>query len=218
MKLYIAIGVVLLFLLMSFASFAQKQISTQAFPSGIADRLNNADFMEQGDMKIYKDKYLDAISLPIGGIGSGCIQINGKAERSVWQIFNNYCEAFIPDSFFAIRSQVKNKAAVVKALQTSQVGPFEKMDSLTFRGEYPFGWYDFIDKDLPVKVSLETFNPLIPLNSKDSSIPCAIFNFTVSNPNDTAGKCEFIGFSEKCCRVYGFGKTEMAGPGWRNRL
>lgn len=212
MKRNIANGVVVLVLLMSSVGFAQEQISTQSLPACIVERLNEPALMEQGDTKIYSGEYLDAISMPIGGIGTGCIQINGQAERTIWQIFNNYCQAYVPDSFFAIRSQVKNKDAVVRVLQTSKAGSFEKMDSLTFRGEYPFGWYDFIDDDLPVKVSMETFNPLIPLNSKDSAIPCAIFNITVSNPTDTAVEVSLLATQQNAAGFMCAEKQAWSGP------
>jgi len=206
------IYVVIVVVLVVNSAFAQEQTSTQSLPECIVERLNEPALMEQGDTKIYSGEYLDAISLPVGGIGTGCIQINGQAERTIWQIFNNHCEAHIPDSFFAIRSQVKNKDAVVRVLQTSKVGPFEKMDSLTFRGEYPFGWYDFIDDDLPVKVSMETFNPLIPLNSKNSAIPCAIFNITVSNPTDTAVEVSLLSAQKNAAGFMCAEKPIWSGP------
>ena len=203
---------VLLVLLMLSVGFAQEQTSTQSLPECIVERLNEPALVKQGDTKIYSGQYLDAISMPIGGIGTGCIQINGQAQRTIWQIFNNYCIAHIDDSFFAIRWQEKNKDAVVRVLQTSKVGPFEKMDSLTFRGEYPFGWYDFIEDDLPVKVSMETFNPLIPLNSKDSAIPCAIFNITVSNPTDSAVEVSLLAAQKNAAGFMCAEKPVWPGP------
>jgi uncharacterized protein (DUF608 family) len=87
----------------------------------------------------------------------------------------------VPNSFFAVRVKLPDRAPVVRALQTAPVGPFQAMRELSFRGEYPFGWYSFADPAVAVKVSMETFNPLVPLDAKNSSIPCAIFNFTAEN-------------------------------------
>lgn len=204
--------VVVFVVLMSSVGFAQEQIPDQSLPECIVERLNDPALTGQGDTKIYSGEYLDAISLPIGGIGTGCIQKNGRAERTIWQIFNNYCEAQVDDSFFAIRAREKNKDAVVRVLQTSKVGPFEKMDSLTFRGEYPFGWYDFVDDNMPVKVSMETFNPLIPLNAKDSAIPCAIFNITVSNPTDTDVEVSLLASQKNAAGFMCTEKLTWSGP------
>ena len=47
--------------------------------------------------------------------------------------------------------------------------------------EYPFARVNFKDSELPVKVSMEAYTPFIPLNTDDSSIPCAIIRYTVKN-------------------------------------
>jgi uncharacterized protein (DUF608 family) len=153
----------------------------------------------------------------VGGIGAGLIQMNGKAERSVWQIFNNFTQASVPDSFMAIRA-----GGVVRALQTSSVGPFTKMNSLRFRGEYPFAWYDFEDPELPVKVGLEVHSPMIPLDAKASAIPCAIFNVTVENPTDSELDVEVLSAQQNAvgylgndpilgrrCKEYGGNQNRM---------
>jgi len=148
----------------------------------LAAMMTDERLFARGERRVYKQESLAAIRLPVGGIGAGSIQIDGKATRPVWQIFNNMNQTGVPDCFFAIR--ITGGKPILKALQTEPAGTFAAMKSLTFRGEYPFGWYDFADPDLPVQVSLETFNPLIPLNTKDSAIPCAIHNITVKNPTD----------------------------------
>jgi len=148
----------------------------------LAKLLTDEWLFARGETRGYQGESLGAIRLPVGGIGAGSIQMDGKATRPVWQIFNNMSQAAVPDSFFAIR--IKGDKPILKALQTEPVGTLAAMRALSFRGEYPYGWYDFDDPDLPVKVSLETFNPLIPLNTKDSAIPCAIYNITVKNPAD----------------------------------
>ena len=50
-----------------------------------------------------------------------------------------------------------------------------------FTGSYPFANIDFIDAKLPVEVSLEAFNPMIPLETGDSSLPVAILTYHVKN-------------------------------------
>ena len=137
----------------------------------------------RGETKVYRDEYLEAVSLPLGGLGTGYIQMDGQGRRHAWQLWRNFTYFPLPHSFFAVRARrVGDESPVARALQTVKEGPFQAMDSLSFRGEYPFGWYDFDDAGLPVKVSLEAFSPLIPLNEKDSAIPCAMFNVTVENP------------------------------------
>lgn len=148
--------------------------------------------LAQGEPFVYRGEHLAAISLPIGGIGAGSIQINGRAERAVWQIFNNYQYVTVPNSFFAVRAKSDVGPPVVRALQTAPVGPFAAVQDLRFRGEYPFGWYEFDDAALPVKVSIETFSPLVPLEAMTSAMPCAIFNLTAENPTDKPVEVSFL--------------------------
>ncbi len=134
----------------------------------------------------YEGEYLTGLDFPVGALGGSVIRMNGKAERAWWQIFNNYEEragsGIVPNSFFAIRTKT-DSVTHVKALQTSSVGSFPAMSSLSFQGEYPFGWFQFEDDELPVEMSLEAYNPLIPMDLKNSAIPCGIFRFKVSNPS-----------------------------------
>src|SRR2546425_479877 len=55
-----------------------------------------------------------------------------------------------------------------------------------FTGSYPFANIDFIDAKLPVEVSLEAFNPMIPLETGDSSLPVAVLSYTVKNRTASA--------------------------------
>jgi non-lysosomal glucosylceramidase len=147
-----------------------------------AQLVQDPALFQRGEPFVYRDEHLGAISLPLGGIGTGLLQINGQAERHVWQIFNNHKHALVPHSFFAVRVETATGGPVVRALQTAPVGAFAAMESLSFRGEYPFGWYEFEDPELPIKVGMEAFNPLVPLDVRSSAVPCAVFNLSVENP------------------------------------
>ena len=137
----------------------------------------------RGESRVYTGEHLTGISLPVGGIGAGSIQIDGRGVRHVWQIFNNMNQAHVPNSFFAIRVKPAGGKPILRALQTEPVGGFPAMKTLSFRGEYPFGWFTFEDPDLPVEVTLEAFNPLIPLDLRSSAMPCAICSISVHNPS-----------------------------------
>jgi len=135
----------------------------------------------RGEPHIYQGEYLGAIRLPVGGVGTGSVQMDGHARRAAWQLWRNFTEFPLPHSLFGVRAQIPGAAPVVRALQTIGEGPFLRLKDLTFRGEYPFGWYTFNDPDVPVQLSMEVFNPLIPLDEKNSALPCAIFNITAEN-------------------------------------
>jgi uncharacterized protein (DUF608 family) len=166
---------------------------------------------------IYQGEYLTGIDFPVGALGGSVIRMNGKAERQWWQIFNNFEEragsGIVPNSFFAIRAKSKGKP-VVRVLQTSAVGDFDAMDELTMQGEYPFGWYKFVDNELPVKVSMEAYNPLIPMDMKNSAIPCGIFSIKVSNPTDQTIEVSILGTQQNAIGFSGY--DIIAGPNNRS--
>ncbi len=161
----------------------------------------------------YQGKYLTGLDFPIGAVGGSVIRMNGKAERQWWQIFNNFEEragsGIVPNSFFAIRTKTK-KTTVVKALQTSSVGSFSPMDSLSFQGEFPLGWYNFGDDELPVEVTLEAYNPLIPMDMKNSSIPCGIFSITVKNTSEDKIEINLLATQQNAVGFSGY--DTITGP------
>ncbi|MCC6123875.1 MAG: glucosylceramidase [Pirellulales bacterium] len=164
--------------------FALRPLSAETEASRakrMAELTDPERLFARGESRIYRDEYLMAIRIPIGGLGTGSIQMDGQGRRAAWQLWRNFTDFPLPHSFFAVRARAGDGAPIVRVLQTVPEGPFRSMQSLAFRGEYPLGWYSFEDPALPVEVSLETFNPLIPLNEKDSAIPCAMFNLTAEN-------------------------------------
>ncbi|MCG8318563.1 MAG: hypothetical protein MI921_03605, partial [Cytophagales bacterium] len=137
--------------------------------------LASSSLMERGETHTYSGEYLEAIEFPVGAFGGGHILLDGKGQLKHWKIFNNHDLAFIPHSFFAARVKPNSRKPVVRALQTNSVEAFPAMEKLTFQGEYPFANIRFSDSEFPVDISMEVFNPFIPMQLKNSSIPCAIF-------------------------------------------
>lgn len=138
----------------------------------------------RGEPTVYQGEHLEAIDLPVGGIGVGAIHMNGQAERHAWQIFGNVAYRPLPHSFFAIAVD-DSKKRVVRALQTVGVDDLPPMKSVSLKAKFPFAEYTFADSNLNAVVQLTAFNPLIPLNARDSAIPCCIYRVTVSNPTDS---------------------------------
>jgi uncharacterized protein (DUF608 family) len=137
-----------------------------------------------------------ALAFPLGGIGTGNVSLGARGELRDWEIFNQPAKGnSLPNTFFAIRTQIGSQKPVARVLE----GPLQPPHTLShgyhpithaglprfaqtiFRGEYPFAQIDFADPHLPVTIQLEAFTPLIPLNPEDSGIPCAIFTYAVTN-------------------------------------
>ncbi|MDH4180347.1 MAG: non-lysosomal glucosylceramidase, partial [Armatimonadota bacterium] len=50
-----------------------------------------------------------------------------------------------------------------------------------FRGEFPIATLDFRERRFPGRVRMTAFNPFIPINDRDSSLPAAFFEIEVKN-------------------------------------
>ena len=176
----------------------------------VARLLNDPALMARGSTRVYRGEHLTGISLPLGGIGAGCVQINGRADVHIWQVFNNFEPIDIPNSFFAVRAKAGGSKAVVRTAQTTPEGPFAAMEDLAFRGEFPFGWFDFEDAALPVRVTLETWSPLVPMDAKQSAMPCAVFALTVENPGSAPVEVGLLAAQRNVAGYKAFGGNRNA--------
>ncbi len=148
--------------------------------------LNPSCLTARGSRRTYSGPSLEAVSIPMGGIGTGCVQMSGQGRLALWQIWGNHKAVTLPNSCLLLKCSVAGKRPIYRRLEgktTHQhdTGAHPPMASVRFRGEYPFGWWSFSDPALPLKVELEAFSPLIPGNAADSAIPCIVFRVTVTN-------------------------------------
>ncbi|MBN2474202.1 MAG: twin-arginine translocation signal domain-containing protein [Pirellulales bacterium] len=141
--------------------------------------------------RVYQGKCLEAVGMPVGGIGTGSVWLDGQGKLGVWQIFNNLSEPRIPDSFFAVRARAAGAKPVTRVLQTEAEGELPAVSSLQYEASHPIARVTFGDAELPVRVQLEAMNPMIPLDTANSSIPGGLFRLTAENPGDTAVDVSF---------------------------
>ncbi|MCC7495109.1 MAG: hypothetical protein IT204_22365 [Fimbriimonadaceae bacterium] len=134
--------------------------------------------------RTYEREHLAAVAMPLGGLGTGTIWLEGSGRLGVWQIFNNSTEARVPDSFLAIRAQVGAGRPVARVLQTVSDAGLRPMQALTFEGGYPIARLHYRDEQLPVRVRLEATSPLLPLDAANSALPVVLLRVTVTNPGE----------------------------------
>lgn len=151
----------------------------------------------------YKKKQLNEIVFPLGGIGTGSIGLSGNGQLIDWEIFNIPNKGSYND-FTHIALKAKwGKEKSVRVLQgdlnSNLMGHFNYPDgyghgakgttmcglphfkNCEFVGEFPFATIRFSDENFPGKVELTAFNPFIPLDDVNSSIPAAFFEIKFIN-------------------------------------
>ncbi|MEK6645583.1 MAG: GH116 family glycosyl hydrolase [Candidatus Firestonebacteria bacterium] len=161
---------------------------------------------------IYTGKNIKEIAFPLGGIGTGSISLGGWGQLRDWEIMNkpnksnerNHSDfqtnnGVPKHTFFTVKINQKNKNDIIKVLQGNCEGDFigygnsgqmhlgeglPHFRKVKFVGNYPFAKVILQDVDIPVDVTLEAFNPFIPLNAKDSGIPAAILLYHFKNTSN----------------------------------
>jgi non-lysosomal glucosylceramidase len=159
------------------------------------------------EQRVFTGQNLKEIAFPLGGIGTGTISLGGRGDLRDWEIFNHPDKGRKPPYTFVgiwakkaggkpvgrlLESQLQPSFIVGGGMPPDQMCGVPRLRNAKFKGEYPLARIDFEDKHLPVKVSLEAFNPFIPLNEKDSGLPVAILRYTVTNETSENVDCSIV--------------------------
>ncbi|MDM8006575.1 MAG: GH116 family glycosyl hydrolase [Phycisphaerae bacterium] len=161
---------------------------------------------ERGAPTIYRSAAgeLDYIGMPIGGICTGQLYLAGDGRLWHWDILNQPA----PEEWrsgggphYAKPAEVKSPieqgfAIRIISADRSQVRQLDARGfrDIRFRGEYPIGFVEYRDEDVPVVVNLEAFSPFIPLNEDESGLPATLLRYTVRNISDSPVEVELGGW------------------------
>ena len=194
-----------------------KAASGPAAPDREALPYSQSELLQPGPQRTFSGDRATQVAMPIGGLGAGCICINGQGGLQDFSIRTRPATTALPAGFssnspeaaFAVL-YVKSAAAVAKVvegsfppfkifdqglqgqgLRRSGSEGFPRFERSNFRGEFPFAEIRFADPAVPLDVSLIAWNPFIPLDDKNSGIPCAILEYTLHNTSSRAVDFEF---------------------------
>ncbi len=185
----------------------------------------------------YKEETAREISFPLGGIGTGCVGLAGNGQLIDMEIFNAPSKGSVADfSHFCIKAEKDGELVDQRVLQGDYLGSFAgahgganfncygfgpnratmagfpNFENCEFEGQFPIAKIMLSDSHFPGNVTMEAFNPFIPTNDKDSTIPSAFFEFEVSNNTDA--KLDYsVAFSmaNLYCRMEGVHSFEENG-------
>jgi len=156
-------------------------------------------------LKTYDQEHALRIAMPVGGIGTGTVSLTGYGALQDWEIMSRPAKGYNPifgkvgviqrAPFFALYVNEKDKDAQAVLLEGplperysesfyGAVGPnhgLPRFSEASFKTAYPFGQVQLRDKELPVEVTVGAFNPLLPGNTEDSSLPIAVLSYKIKN-------------------------------------
>ncbi|KAL1342227.1 hypothetical protein HN51_028797 [Arachis hypogaea] len=150
--------------------------------------------------------------VPLGGMGSGSISRGFRGEFRQWQIIPGLCEAspVMANQFSIFVSRDggnKSFASVLAPGQHEGLGSHKKADDQgisswgwnlngqhsTYHALFPRAWtvYDG-EPDPELKVSCRQISPFIPHNYRESSLPAAVFVYTLVNTGKERAKVSLL--------------------------
>ena len=186
-------------------------------PAQPAAPFSSAELFTTGPQRSYSGENTTQIALPIGGVGAGSICMNGYGGLQDFSIRTRPENTALPSEFSANSPEaafailhVKGESTVTKLVegpfppfkifdqglqgQGLRRGGFEgfpRFQKCTFKGEYPFGEAALSDASIPLDVEVVGWNPFIPLDDKNSGIPCAILEYVLHNTSAKTVEYEF---------------------------
>ncbi len=170
-----------------FGQQAQAQVSATRKRKRSVSQLN---------WRSFEEPFLSEIAFPLGGIGTGTVSLGGRGNLRDWEICNKPNKGrTLDNTFFGLWFKERGEEGRAFVLESELQPPFRggfglsraqlpgmpRFKKAKFLGAYPFARLQLEDDRVPLDVSLECFNPLIPGNAKDSGIPTAIFYWQLKN-------------------------------------
>lgn len=147
--------------------------------------------------------------IPLGGLGTGSVELRSDGLFHEWQIMNNNPwgpgpKVDVPNNalFFGLQLTGADKRSVVLASPDELFGwlmdPYllpwlERPTEIKSKARFPFTELEYDFPGLPANVSLEAFSPFIPLDAKNSGLPLAYLTFTIENRSKKELPLTFFG-------------------------
>ena len=185
----------------------------------------------------FKHRHLLQTAMPMGGIGAGCICLNGYGGLQNFSTKHRPHTTAYPDreiyhdTGFALL-HIKGASPATRLVegplpaekiydqglqaQGYRHGGHEGLPRFRrneFRSGYPFGQVALSDPRIPLRVEITGWSPFIPLDDIASGIPCSILEYTFHNSSKK--KVDFE-FSYHLCH-FAVGR-ETREEGTRNRI
>ena len=180
-----------------------------------ADGYSLEELVRPGAQRTFTRETATQVAMPVGGIGAGCVCFNGYGGLQDFSIWNHPTTTALPEGFSASKAgfailHIKKPSSVTKLIEGPfpvlkifdqglqgegyRRGGFEgfpRFQKCEFKGEFPFGEAKVSDPSIPLDVTVAAWNPFIPLDDKNSGIPCAILEYTFHNASQQTVELEF---------------------------
>ena len=162
-------------------------------------------------MKTYSGDHAQEIAFPLSGIGTGGVSISGTGQLIDWELDGRANKGKENEyTHFAIKAERDGEVIDARILHGDKLtglygsalashhhswgygqGPnrttlsgLAHFPETQFTGAFPFAELSYGCDKMPADISLKAFNPFIPGDADNSSLPAAFFDWTVKNTSD----------------------------------
>ncbi len=169
-------------------------------------------------VRTLEGKYNIQTAMPLGGIGAGCICLNGQGGLQDFSIRNRAATTMLPDhngflndvGFGSIHwrngTQDRRNLIVEAPLPAEKIYAFGTQvmghrkggiiglphyQESKFVGSFPFGQVILSDKTFPLQATITGWNPFIPSDVENSGIPAAILEYRFENTSTETVEYDF---------------------------
>ncbi len=155
--------------------------------------------------------------IPLGGIGTGSVELFPDGEFHQWQIYNTprwatCCreakvddgEAYTGDLSFWVRTEEDGRSPIVRKLgQRTDPEEFtyrmytwnKPVEEISFDGRFPVCDLTYRDGALPIHLALRAVSPFVPHDADRSATPGFVLTFRAENPTDHPIRVSLLGRS-----------------------
>ncbi|HXW12866.1 MAG TPA: GH116 family glycosyl-hydrolase, partial [Terriglobia bacterium] len=124
-------------------------------------------------------------AVPLGGLGSGTVELRADGSLSDWNIFNNSPAAAakiqVDDAFFGLWAKPHGMPSTALTLRTHPPQTLPPIAQIEYAGAFPVSRLRFSDSRLPLTVELYAYSEFQPFDADRSCTPCALFSFDLHN-------------------------------------
>lgn len=177
----------------------------------------------------YTGERLTEVAFPLGGIGAGCVSLEGRGALRDWEIFGRPNKNSILEWTFAAlwcrEASGRVDARVLQGRRLKQfVGDssggyghgtiFHQGDGLpcfseaAFTGTFPVARICLSDSGCPLSVEIVAFSPFVPLDARTSGFPVASLAYRLTNPGSSPVEAAV---ALNLCNPVGFGEPASDG-------
>jgi hypothetical protein len=125
-------------------------------------------------------------AVPLGGLGSGTLELRADGSLRDWNIFNNSPaygnKVQLDDALFGINIREGDKA-FISTLRTHPPCGLPSISQIQYSGDFPVSRLRFSDPNLAIPVDLYAYSEFRPRDADASATPAAIFTFLLSKPS-----------------------------------